>query len=138
MSFKGAILGDIAGSRWEFNRPKDLDWQHIDLFTPECFFTDDTVMTLACKWAVQNDSQYAFAYREFYRRYPGAGYDGKAFRTEGIFPMPVSGYASIGAGRDFANAAMHLGHSPREAVKVACDLSCYVAEPILEETMYKI
>lgn len=74
MSFKGAILGDIAGSRWEFNRPKDLDWQHVDLFTPECFFTDDTVMTLACKWAVQNDSQYAFAYREFYRRYPGAGY----------------------------------------------------------------
>lgn len=25
MAIIGAILGDIAGSKWEFNRPKDLD-----------------------------------------------------------------------------------------------------------------
>lgn len=31
MAIIGAILGDIAGSRWEFGRPDDLDWQHIDL-----------------------------------------------------------------------------------------------------------
>lgn len=38
MAIIGAILGDIAGSRWEFERPDDLDWEHIDLFTDECFF----------------------------------------------------------------------------------------------------
>lgn len=33
MAIIGAILGDIAGSRCEFHRPKDLDWEHIELFT---------------------------------------------------------------------------------------------------------
>ena len=28
--------------------------------------------------------------------------------------------------------ALYLGHTPREAVKVSCDLCCYVAEPIIE------
>ena len=35
MGVKGAILGDIAGSQYEFNhmRPKDLDWKNVSLFT---------------------------------------------------------------------------------------------------------
>ena len=28
MAVIGAILGDIAGSIYEFYRPKDLDWEH--------------------------------------------------------------------------------------------------------------
>lgn len=40
----GAILGDIAGSRFEFtgNRVKPKE-----LFTPTCFTTDDTYLTEA-------------------------------------------------------------------------------------------
>jgi len=42
----GAVIGDIVGSRYEFDeqkgRPKDFR-----LFTPNCRFTDDTLMTLA-------------------------------------------------------------------------------------------
>ena len=55
MAIIGAILGDIAGSRWEFRRPKGLDWEHIDLFTDDCFLTDDTVLTVATKYALQNN-----------------------------------------------------------------------------------
>lgn len=55
MAIIGAILGDIAGSRCEFHRPKDLDWEHIELFTDNCFFTDDTVLTVATKYALQNN-----------------------------------------------------------------------------------
>lgn len=44
---------------------------------------------------------------------------------------------AVGAGEDFANAALHLGHTPKEAVKVACDLCCYVCEPIIEYSMIK-
>ena len=40
----GAILGDIIGSRHEFNNIKTKDFE---LLTPECCFTDDTVMTCA-------------------------------------------------------------------------------------------
>lgn len=64
-------------------------------------------------------------------------YNGKLFYIEGILPYEVNSFASIGAGSDFGNAAMHLGHTPREAVEVACQLSCYVAEPIIEEIMFK-
>ena len=62
-------------------------------------------------------------------------YDGKLFEVERMFVTEVKDYAAIGAGEDYANAALYLGHSPREAVKVACDLCCYVAEPIIEEEM---
>ena len=34
-----------------------------------------------------------------------------------------------------ALAALHLGHSPKEAVQVACDLTNYVGEPIKEEVI---
>ena len=29
MAVKGAVLGDILGSQYEFWRPKDLDWKHV-------------------------------------------------------------------------------------------------------------
>lgn len=49
MAVVGAILGDIAGSQYEFHRPEGLDFRHCELFTERCRFTDDTVMTLAVK-----------------------------------------------------------------------------------------
>lgn len=76
MAIIGAILGDIAGSQFEFTRPDDLDWQHCELFTDKCHFTDYTVMTLAAKMAVLNKDSFAKNYREFGRQYPHAGYGG--------------------------------------------------------------
>lgn len=74
MAIIGAILGDIAGSRWEFRRPKDLDWKHIYLFTDDCFFTDDTVLTVATKYALQNNISFADAYHKFGNEYPDCSY----------------------------------------------------------------
>ena len=62
-------------------------------------------------------------------------FDGKLFFIEGLFVKEVNDFCAIGAGRDFALAALHLGHPPKEATKVACELSCFVAEPIIEEEM---
>lgn len=76
MAIIGAILGDIAGSQYEFGRPKDLDWEHCELFTNRCYFTDDTVMTLAAKKEVLNEVSFEKCYREFGKRYPHAGYGG--------------------------------------------------------------
>lgn len=58
-------------------------------------------------------------------------YGGHLFCMEGIFVYEVKEYESVGAGEDFAKAALYLGHSPQEAVKVACELSCFVCEPIV-------
>lgn len=45
----GAIIGDIAGSRFEFNNHKSKDFE---LFTGDCFVTDDSIMTLAVAKAI--------------------------------------------------------------------------------------
>ena len=64
-------------------------------------------------------------------------YDGHLFQIENMLVYEVSEWSAVGAGEGFANAALYLGNSPRDAVKVACELSCFVAEPIIEYTMQK-
>lgn len=59
-------------------------------------------------------------------------YQNKVFSICGLFVTQIDSYLAIGAGEDYALAALYLNHSPKEAVKVACDLSCWVAEPIIE------
>ena len=39
----GAIIGDIVGSRFEFNPTNDYNFE---LFSPQCSFTDDTICTI--------------------------------------------------------------------------------------------
>ncbi len=67
----GAIAGDIIGSRFE-HRP--LTGDDFTLFSPDCRFTDDTVLTCATADALLHGIDYAVAYRSWYRRYPDAGY----------------------------------------------------------------
>lgn len=54
------------------------------------------------------------------------------FKTNGLFVHEIKDFVAIGAGEDFATAALYLGHSPKESVEVACKLSCYVCEPVVE------
>lgn len=76
MAIIGSILGDIAGSQYEFTRIKDLDWKNCELFTDKCRYTDDTVMTLAAKLAILNDNAFEKYYRKLGREYENAGYGG--------------------------------------------------------------
>lgn len=64
-------------------------------------------------------------------------FDGKCFFVEGLLVYEVKNYVAIGAGEDFATSALYLGHSPKDAVKTACELSCFVAEPIIEYEVSK-
>ncbi len=50
----GAIIGDIVGSRFEWNNYRAKDFE---LFHPACRVTDDTVMTLAVAAARRVNSQ---------------------------------------------------------------------------------
>ena len=47
----GSIIGDIVGSRfeWHNNRSKNFDF-----LTHKCFFTDDSVMSLAIAKSILN------------------------------------------------------------------------------------
>lgn len=92
----GAILGDIAGSRFEFTRPEHFDWRNVELFTGMSKYTDDTVLTIATKYAVLTGVPYAHAYRQFGRRYMQAGY-GPMFKNW-LHAQSERGYNSFGNG----------------------------------------
>lgn len=92
----GAILGDIAGSRIEFSRPRGFNYKKEPIFVRTCRFTDDSVLTIATKYAILNDMNYARAYKLFARRYRKAGY-GEMF-INWLESNSVSGYGSYGNG----------------------------------------
>ena len=92
----GSILGDIAGSRLEFSKPQGFNAKTAKLFTNNCFFTDDTVMTIATKYAVLNSTTYASAYASFGMKYPYVGY-GTMFKNW-INSHPKQAYNSFGNG----------------------------------------
>ena len=48
----GAVIGDIAGSRFEFDNYRHTDF---DIFSPDSDFTDDTICTVAiADWVLQD------------------------------------------------------------------------------------
>ena len=54
----GAIIGDIVGSRFEWDNHRSKDF---DLLTHKCFFTDDSVMSLAvCDALMRCEADYPF------------------------------------------------------------------------------
>ena len=51
----GAIIGDIVGSRFEFN---NTDNYNFELFTKDSTFTDDTICTIAVADAINTGVSY--------------------------------------------------------------------------------
>lgn len=108
---KGAIIGDIVGSVYEFDNIKTKEFP---LFQEQCFFTDDTVLTVAVAGALESvldmtdnptlaDAPDAVVARwmqrmllGYGRTYPGRGY-GTAFHKwlAARYPKP---YYSQGNG----------------------------------------
>ncbi len=91
----GSILGDIAGSTYEFVENKRLD---VPLFPEGSNFTDDTIMTVATADAILGDGDYTAAYRRWGIRYPDpmGGY-GVRFR-EWLETPGAKAYGSWGNG----------------------------------------
>ena len=77
----GSIIGDIVGSRFEFNNYRSTDFEFLN---DKCIFTDDTVMTIAvADWVTnkrQTDRHLALYLREWGRKYPNRGYGGMFLR----------------------------------------------------------
>lgn len=72
----GAIIGDIAGSRFEFNNYRSTDF---DLFGEGCNYTDDTIMTVAVADAILNNKPFGATMRDYGRSFPCpmGGYGGR-------------------------------------------------------------
>ena len=72
MAITGAILGDIAGSQYEGEQCED--YENCEIFTGRNMFTDDTVTTLAVKYAIDNNVPFVDAFKKICRKYPNCGY----------------------------------------------------------------
>lgn len=80
MGLVGAILGDIALSKYEFHRATEEEWKYGELFTDGCKRTDDTIMSLATKMAIELNIPFKQAYSDMGNAYPDAGYGGMFWR----------------------------------------------------------
>ena len=63
----GAIIGDIVGSKYEFNNTLDYDFE---MFAEGSDFTDDSICTVAVVDAILNGKTYKDSLLEWCRRYP--------------------------------------------------------------------
>ena len=63
----GAIIGDVVGSRFEFDNTFDYNFK---LFTNESDFTDDSICTVAVADAILTGTDYRDKLLEWCRRYP--------------------------------------------------------------------
>ena len=91
----GAIIGDIVGSRFEWNNYRKKDFT---LFTEDCFATDDSIMSLAIAGAVLQHqteavdlSKAAVCWmQKVGRPYPHCGFGGNFYHWTTPSPTTVS------------------------------------------------
>ena len=139
----GAILGDIIGSPFEFDRGDKT--KNFDLFSEGCGFTDDSVMTIAVGEALlavgpeaavkKIEDAVASNMQDWGKRYPHAGYGG-CFRhwLKENNPKPYGSYGngsamrvsavgwlydSMERTREVARATANVTHNHPEGIKGA-------------------
>ena len=89
----GAIIGDIVGSIYEWDRIKTKEFPFL---VSKCFFTDDSVCTVAVADILLHDLPPAKTMQKWCRRYPNRGYGGMF--AGWIYDDPPKPYNSYGNG----------------------------------------
>lgn len=128
----GAILGDIIGSPYEFDRGNKS--KDFPLFSPNSTYTDDTVMTLAVGLTFL-DAQpsasddwilriLANRMRQFGKMYPNAGYGGMFRRW--LRNPEYQAYNSFGNGSAMRVSSVAWLYNDIDAVRHAAKLSAEV------------
>lgn len=106
----GAIIGDVVGSRFEFD---NLRSKNFDFFTPKCFCTDDTVMSVAVAEALLKHEticdevdadefkrDLVSAFRKYGRAFPFCGFGNSFFMwVMGDDPAPYNSFGNGSAMR---------------------------------------
>ncbi len=121
----GAIIGDIVGSRFEYDNHKS---KRFELFSNDCAVTDDSIMTIAVKEAVVNHlktgvdltEETVKKMREYGKRYPNPYGDyGFAFKQwlNSKNPKPYNSFGNGSAMR--VSACGELANSLEEAKRLS-------------------
>ena len=139
----GAIIGDIVGSPFEFDRGDKT--KDFELFSTKSMFTDDTVMTVAIAEALLEAGKNAtlekikenviYYMQKWGRKYPNAGYGGRfIWWLRQYNPTPYNSYGngsamrvssvgwlydSIERTREVARITAEVSHNHLEGIKGA-------------------
>ena len=116
----GSIIGDIVGSRFEWHNNRN---KAFDFLTYKCFFTDDSVMSLAvakaildCKGDYSTLSDKAVsAMQEIGRPYPSCGYGGMFYKW--MYSDNPQPYNSFGNGAAMRVSACGFAANTLEEAK---------------------
>ncbi len=95
----GAIIGDIIGSRWEFNPTNDYNFEWL---TKENGFTDDTICTVGVADALLMNRDFGGSIHDWCRQYPNpmGGYGGRfAQWVHSDNPQPYNSFGNGSAMR---------------------------------------
>ena len=95
----GALIGDIVGSRWEFNPTNEYNFEWL---SKENGFTDDTICTVAVADALLMNRDFGECIHDWCRRYPHpkGGYGGRfAQWVHSGNPQPYNSYGNGSAMR---------------------------------------
>ena len=95
----GAIIGDIVGSRWEFNPTNDYNFEWL---SDENSFTDDSICTVAVADALLNGRDFGVSIHDWCNRYPHpmGGYGGRfAGWVHSDNPQPYNSFGNGAAMR---------------------------------------
>lgn len=118
---KGAIIGDIIGSAYEFH---NIGTKNFSLFSLRSHFTDDSVMTCAvAKALLQPERNVCEVLQEIGRKYPNAGYGARFIRW--MFAADPKPYNSCGNGSAMRVSPVGLLAGTEDEVKA---LSARVTE----------
>ena len=143
MAIKGAIIGDIVGSPFEFNniyakqniKPQDIvlkvdkgtiycgynDDKTTILSTKKCHYTDDTVLSLGLKWAIQHKKSFSEGFAKFAKKYRNSGFGGMFCNwVDSDDKKPYGSYGNGSAMRvsyiaDFFNDKLKVAEMARES-----------------------
>ena len=120
----GAIIGDIVGSRFEFNNTSDYKFE---LFTKENNFTDDTICTIAIADAIIKGRNYRDSVLEWCRKYPHpmGGYGASFARwVASDNPQP---YNSFGNGAAMRVAPVAYAFDDLKEIKKQAELTAAIS-----------
>ena len=95
----GAIIGDIVGSRWEFNPTNDYNFEWT---SDKNGFTDDTICTVGVADALLKDRAFGESIHEWCRQYPNpmGSYGGRfAMWVRSDNPQPYNSFGNGSAMR---------------------------------------
>lgn len=121
----GAIIGDIVGSRFEWDNHRSKEFEFL---TYKCFPTDDSVMSLAVAKAILESGNELTALSEttarymqkIGRNYPGCGYGGGFLRW--MFSDDPKPYNSFGNGAAMRVSAAGFAAESIEEAKLLSKL----------------